>query len=317
MSASASSASAELEDPKQAVAELARTLHELRSTQAQLLQAQKLESIGQLAAGIAHEINTPIQYVSDNVGFIKRSFDLLLAYVNAAQPLIEDYRSLKPQSALLAAADTATQRARLDYLRKQVPAALEQTIEGLQRVIVIVAAMKQFSHPSGGEHTPVNLGELILSTAAIASHEWKYVAELDTELDPQLPPVSCQRNEISQVLLNLIVNAAHAIGENLSAKPGSKGRILIRTRRDGEFAEISINDTGKGIPEAIRSRVFDPFFTTKPVGKGTGQGLAIAYSTVVEKHRGQIYFETEPGKGTRFVVRLPLQAPAAAQESGA
>ncbi|SEP91577.1 Histidine kinase-, DNA gyrase B-, and HSP90-like ATPase [Solimonas aquatica] len=298
----------EAEDPKQAVAELAKALHELRSTQAQLLQAQKLESIGQLAAGIAHEINTPIQYVSDNVGFIKRCFDLLTAYVDVAQPLIEDYRQLKPDSPLLAAADAAIRRARLDYLRKQMPAALEQAIEGLQRVIVIVAAMKQFSHPSTAEHTSVDLAELIHTTVTIARHEWKYVAEMDVQLDPDLPSVPCQRNEISQVLLNLIVNAAHAITELVGENAEQKGHISIRTARFGEFAEIRICDTGSGIPEAIRSRVFDPFFTTKAVGKGTGQGLAIAYSTVVEKHRGQIFFETTTGKGTCFVVRLPLQS---------
>jgi signal transduction histidine kinase len=163
---------------------------------------------------------------------------------------------------------------------------------------------------------PVELSELINTTAMVARNEWKYVAELETAFDANLPPVPCFRDEISQVVLNLIVNASHAIADVVLEAPGTKGRILISTRRVDEFAEIRIADTGGGIPEAIQRSVFDPFFTTKPVGKGTGQGLSMAYSTVVNKHKGRLFFETDPGHGTSFCIHLPLQA-AAADEEGA
>jgi signal transduction histidine kinase len=164
--------------------------------------------------------------------------------------------------------------------------------------------MKEFSHPDSAEKTATDLNRSIESTITVARNEWKYVSEMTTEFDQQLPAVLCFPGDINQVVLNLIVNAAHAIKESL--KEGEKGQITVRTRLDGDFAEISVSDTGSGIPEAIRSRVFDPFFTTKEVGKGTGQGLALAYTVVVKKHGGKIWFETEVGKGTTFFITLPL-----------
>ena len=288
--------------------QLQQALAELRSTQARLLQSQKMEAIGQLAAGVAHEINTPVQYVSDNVSFLRAGFETLLAVVDQYLALLAEARAGALPPERLDAAEAALKAARLDYLRRNVPDAFDESQEGLHRVSHIVMAMKRFSHPSGEDMEPVDLAELIDTTVMVARNEWKYVAELETRFDPALPSVPCFRDQISQVVLNLIVNAAHAIGDVVLKSPGSKGRIEISTRHAGDYAEIRVADTGGGIPEAIQRSVFDPFFTTKPVGKGTGQGLSMAYATIVDKHRGRIHFETEPGQGTCFIIELPLQA---------
>jgi PAS domain S-box-containing protein len=251
--------------------------------------SQKLEAIGQLAAGIAHEINTPVQYVSDNVQFLQRALADLL---EVAQRAPEEGADLD-----------------LEYLASEAPMAADQAVDGLRRIADIVRAVKQFSHPGSDKPAPADLNAEIATTAAVSRNEWRYVADLTTTLDPDLPLVPCLADEIRQVLLNLIVNAAHAIAEAIGSTPGARGRIQVTSRRDGEWAEITVADTGTGIPEAVRSRVFDPFFTTKGVGDGTGQGLAIARAIVVEKHRGVIRFETAVGQGTTFIVRLPLQSP--------
>jgi two-component system NtrC family sensor kinase len=288
--------------------QLQQALAELRSTQARLLQSQKMEAIGQLAAGVAHEINTPIQYVSDNVSFLRSGFETLLNVIDQYLGLLADARGDALSAERLDAAEAAVKAARLDYLRRNVPDAFDESQEGLHRVSHIVMAMKRFSHPSGEDMEPVDLAELIDTTVMVARNEWKYVAELETRLDAALPAVPCFRDQISQVVLNLIVNASHAIGDVVLKSPGSKGRIEISTRVVGEFAEIRVADTGGGIPDAIQRSVFDPFFTTKPVGKGTGQGLSMAYATIVDKHKGRIHFETTPGHGTTFIIELPLQA---------
>gem|GEM_PF-1154335 len=296
--------------------QLQEALSVLSSTQARLLQSQKMEAIGQLAAGVAHEINTPIQYVSDNVTFLRSGFDTLLGVVDQHLALLLEARQGALADDSLDAAEAALKAARLDYLRRNVPDAFEESQEGLNRVATIVTAMKRFSHPSGAEMEPVDLDDLVTTTVMVARNEWKYVAELETCFDANLAQVPCFRDEISQVVLNLIVNAAHAIADVQLKAGGGKGRILISTRMSENHAEIRIADSGGGIPEAIQRSVFDPFFTTKPVGKGTGQGLAMAYATVVGKHRGRIFFEVEDGVGTSFILHLPLQqAPAAAEES--
>jgi signal transduction histidine kinase len=177
--------------------------------------------------------------------------------------------------------------------------------EGVNRVAGIVRAMKRFSHPGPAEKIPTDIHQAIESTILVSRNEWKYVADLTTDFEPGMPLVPCIAGEFNQVILNLIVNAAHAIADAIKGS-GGKGAIRIGTRNNGGFAEIRVSDTGSGIPEAIRSKVFDPFFTTKPVGKGTGQGLAIAHSVIVQKHRGTIRFETENGKGTTFVIQLPF-----------
>jgi signal transduction histidine kinase len=294
---------AELEEQK---ARLGKALDELRLTQAKLMQAQKLQAIGQLAAGIAHEVNTPAQYVTDNVSFLQRAFDKLWRLIEAQTTALDAARAGDVGAQALASVDTARAAAKLDYLGRQVPRAIEQSLAGLGQVSSIVKAMKEFSHPSGAEKQPSDLHDVIESTATVAKSEWRYVADLDFDFDWNLPPVPLLRNEFSQVLLNLIVNAAHAIAAVLPPASAEKGKIVIATRAAGTHAEIRITDSGDGIPEAIRTRVFEPFFTTKDVGEGSGQGLAIAYSVVVDKHRGSIHLESVEGRGTTFIITLPL-----------
>jgi signal transduction histidine kinase len=186
---------------------------------------------------------------------------------------------------------------------------LQESLEGISRVATIVRAMKEFSHPGRKEKMALDLNHAIETTVLVARNEWKYTADLTTDLAPDLPQVPCLVHEFNQAMLNLIVNAAHAVGDVAAKTEGSKGSIKISTRQDGAWVEIRISDTGTGIPENIRHRIFDPFFTTKDVGKGTGQGLAIARSTVVDKHGGEINFESTVGKGTTFIIRLPICDP--------
>ena len=281
-------------------------IDDLRQAQQRLIQAQKLEGIGQLAAGIAHEINTPSQYITDNVTFLQRAFVKLRAVVDAQKAVADATRQGRDAAAPLEILDSVLKSSKLDYLLEQAPRALAQSLEGLAQVSAIVGAMKEFSHPSGAEKQLANLHDIIESSATVARNEWKYVAEVAFDFDPALPPVPVLRNQLSQVLLNLIVNAAHAIAEAPPDAQSGLGKITVQTRRRDGAAEIRVIDSGAGIPEAIRSRIFEPFFTTKGVGKGTGQGLAICYSVIVDKHCGRITFESEPGRGTSFVISLPL-----------
>ena len=274
----------------------------------QLRQAQKLESVGQLAAGIAHEINTPTQYIGDNVRFLKDSFqDLKSLFLNYERLLTAAKGdALPPETVKEIAAEVA--RADAAYLLEEIPRAIEQTLEGITRVSTLVSAMKEFSHPGTKEKVLLDLNHAIQSTITVARNEWKYVAEMETDLDPSLPLICCQPGEFNQVILNVIVNAAHAISDVVGKSGSKKGTIKVQTRNGPECAEIRIQDTGTGIPEKLRGRIFDPFFTTKEIGKGTGQGLAIARSVVVDKHDGTIHFESEEGKGTTFIIRLPHRA---------
>jgi len=280
---------------------------ERRHVEAQLVQAQKLESIGQLAAGIAHEINTPTQYVGDNTRFLQDSFVHLTTLCGHYDTLFEAARQGGPvPAAVVARVEEARRKADLEYLLDEIPRAIRQSLEGIERVVRIVGAMKDFSHMGTGEKMATDLNKAIETTITVARNEWRYVAEVVPELDPALPPVLCLPHEFNQVVLNLLVNAAHAIGDVVHGGADGKGVITVRTLRDGDWVEVRIGDTGAGIPDTVRHRIFDPFFTTKEVGKGTGQGLTIARSIVVDKHGGAISFETEIGKGTTFIVRLPL-----------
>ncbi len=265
-------------------------ISEVKQLQSQLAQAQKLESVGQLAAGVAHEINTPIQYVGDNAKFLEDAFRELIGAPGKSE---NSHRQ------------TQGDERELEYLRKEVPVAITQLIEGVNQVARIVRAMKEFSHPGPLDIAAVDINRAIESTILVSKHEWKFVAEVTTNLDPNLPLVPCVAGELNQVILNLIVNAAHAIADVVKDS-GRLGRIRISTRQRDSVVEISVADTGTGIPDGIQSRVFDPFFTTKPVGKGTGQGLAIAHTVIVQKHKGTLRFETERGRGTTFVIELPL-----------
>jgi two-component system, NtrC family, sensor kinase len=275
----------------------------------QLRQALKLEAVGQLAAGIAHEINTPTQYVGDNTRFLQDAFgDLLKALQNYGH-LLDACRQGPPPPDLTREVETAVSEADLDYLKEEIPKAISQSLEGVSRVSTIVRAMKEFSHPGGDEKQSIDLNHAIQSTITVCRNEWKYVAEMVTNFDANLPMVPCLPGELNQVILNLIINSAHAIADVVGKKEGGeKGIIKIVTQAAGDWAEIRISDTGTGIAPEARSKIFTPFFTTKEVGKGTGQGLAISRTVIVGKHGGSIDFETEVGKGTTFIVRLPLGA---------
>jgi signal transduction histidine kinase len=271
----------------------------------ELVQAQKLESIGHLAAGIAHEINTPTQFVGDNVRFLSDSFSDIGRVLEQYQQLLAAAKIGVCQKAFIETCEAVNRKADLEYLLAEIPKAIEQSTEGIDRVATIVRAMKEFSHPGGKEKIVVNLNKAIESTVSIARNEWKYVADLHTNLEPSLPLVPCLIGEFNQVMLNMIVNAAHAIADAVKGT-GGKGTITIGTSRVDDFVEVRITDTGMGIPESIRHKIFDPFFTTKEVGRGTGQGLSIARSVIVGKHGGTIAVDSEVGKGTTFLIRLPL-----------
>ncbi|NMP28376.1 ATP-binding protein [Rahnella sp. SAP-1] len=287
--------------------ELEKALAELRLTQVQLLQAQKMESIGQLAAGIAHEINTPTQYVSDNVGFVKTATIALLSLLDSAMAMSAAAQEKMADEPTVAEFEALLKRTKMAFLRRQIPSALDESLEGLGHIAKIVSAMKEFSHPSKDEKELVDVREVINTTVTVARNEWKYVSELETDFEDDLPLLPCLRDMIGQAILNLVVNAAHAIADTIQEGVKEKGSIIVSVMRNGEYMEIRVKDDGGGIPVAIRSRIFDPFFTTKAVGKGTGQGLAIVYSTVVDKHKGRIRCESEVGVGTTFILQLPLR----------
>jgi signal transduction histidine kinase len=270
----------------------------------ELRQAQKLEAVGRLAAGVAHEINTPMQFVSDSIYFVRDAMKELLDVVEKLGIVRRSVLEGTPSREAATEAAAAEEAADLPYLSESLPKALDRALDGLGRVTTIVRSMKEFAHPDQKEMTTVDLNHAIQSTLTVACSEYKHVAELETDLE-ELPLVLCHLGDVNQVVLNLIVNAAHAIGDVVKGTDG-KGRIRVRSQRDGNDVVVSIKDTGNGIPEEVRARIFDPFFTTKEVGRGTGQGLAIARSVIVEKHGGELTFETEVGKGTTFFIRLPI-----------
>jgi PAS domain S-box-containing protein len=261
-----------------------------------LSQAQRLESIGQLAAGIAHEINTPIQYIGDNTLFLQNSFQELIGFMQKYGGFSESQ----------AEGDKEVQ-----FLISEIPTAIQECLEGIQRVSEIVQAMKEFSHPGVKEKTHLDINHALQNTLAVTRNEWKYSSDIETDFDPDLPEVLSLPGEINQAFLNIIVNAAQAIDSLPEKEDGKKGTIRLCTQRVDEAVEIRISDSGPGIPKEIQPRIFEPFFTTKEVGKGTGQGLALAYDVIERKHAGSLTFETRPGNGTTFIIRLPIQPPVA------
>jgi PAS domain S-box-containing protein len=271
--------------------------------------AQKLESVGRLAAGIAHEINTPIQYVGDGMAFLQSAQAdherLLAAYRQALARVAAG----EPVAAVLESVNEAEAAADLEFLRVEVPKAFERTLEGIERVASIVRAMKEFAHPDSSEQSPANINHAIETTLIVAHNEYKYNATLETQL-AAIPEVMCNIGELNQVFLNLIVNAAQAIED--AGRDASSGRITVTTAAARDSVIISISDNGCGIPEENLEKIFDPFFTTKEVGRGTGQGLAIARSIVIEKHGGSMDVQSTVGVGTRFVIRLPVSGREAA-----
>jgi signal transduction histidine kinase len=281
--------------------------NEKEKLQSQLLQAQKLESVGQLAAGIAHEINTPTQYISSNIDFLGEGFEKIARVMAACHKLLTAEKTGSVFPELTQEIDKTLETADWEYLAEELPLAITQSKEGLCQISSIVGAMKKFSQPGSKEKIPTSLNELIDTILTVSCNEWKYVADLEMNISEQLPPVPCLAAEMGQVLLDLIINASYAIATKLGENSrNQKGYIAISTRLVDDQAEIRFQDSGCGIPEDILNKIFDPFFTTKEVGKGTGQGLAIAWDVIVNKHGGTLGVESEPGRGATFIIRLPL-----------
>lgn len=278
----------------------ARDISERKKLEEKLAHTNKMESLGQLATGVAHEINTPNQYIGDNVRFVDDSFGDLARLMTAYRAAIA---SAKVDDATRKELQELEEKADLDFTLDQIPQALTQAIEGVDRVGSIIRAMKDFAHPGVKSYTMVDINRIIESTVMVARNEWKYVAELGLDLDESRPNVQGNPGELSQVILNLVVNAAQAIEQK--HKDGKKGSILITTRSDSKLVTITVTDDGCGIDDSVKSNIFDPFFTTKGVGVGTGQGLSITRS-VVDRHSGEIFVSTRVGVGTTFVIKLPI-----------
>jgi PAS domain S-box-containing protein len=278
----------------------------LKQLQTQLLHAQKLESIGQLAAGIAHEINTPTQYVMNNTRFLDDAFKELVEVFEVYEALLYALKNGLATSVALENVEMSREKHQPDSLFKEISEAFHDTFDGLERISNIVTSVKRFARPGQDATVLADLNDAIRNTIAVSTNVWKNVAHVEMDLDPVLPSVPCNISDINQVILNLIVNAAHAIADQqIVNNSATKGTIILKTRNIGNFVELRVTDTGSGIPEGIHSRIFDPFFTTRKVGKGTGQGLAIARTIITENHHGSIDFETGVGRGTTFVIRLP------------
>ncbi|MGB5261401.1 MAG: ATP-binding protein [Gammaproteobacteria bacterium] len=280
---------------------------ELEQSHQQALQSEKLASVGQLAAGIAHEINTPIQFIGDNTRFLQDAFADLMGLVNVYESMGKAANEGGVPAELADKASALSEEIEVGYLAEEVPKAISQSLEGVDRVTKIVLSMKDFSHPGSDSKEMIDINRAIESTATVSRNEWKYNAELVTDFDEVLTAVPCYPGEFNQVVLNMIVNASHAIADTRSGDADEPGTITISTRLVEGCAEVRIKDTGTGMPEAVSKRIFEPFYTTKGVGKGSGQGLAIAYAVIVDKHGGTLEVDSAPGQGTTFIIRLPMR----------
>lgn len=275
----------------------------------ELSQTHKMEALGTLASGVAHEINTPIQYISDNMRFLEETIDDLRGLLEAHQATGSLLEKLGVDPHLIAQSNQAAKdkadEIDLDYLLEEAPQAIDQSLQGAKQVATIVNAIREFSHPGEDEKVEVDINKMIETTLAVTRNQWKYVADMKLELRYGLPLVPAMPSELSQVVLNLIVNAADAIE---MAEQGNRGEISITTNAKGDHVEIIIGDNGPGVPADLEDKIFDPFFTTKDVGKGSGQGLAIAYSIIHQKHGGNLTYIGAEGKGAAFSIQLPTQA---------
>jgi signal transduction histidine kinase len=277
-------------DLKQRTVQLQTEIQQRKELETQLVHAQKMEAVGQLASGIAHEINSPSQFANDNILFLKDAVDGFIAQIDQTEKAPDEKEIL--------------------FLKENAPQAVDQAKEGISRITTIVKSMKNFAYrDANSEKKPNDLNQAIKSTSVVATNEWKYYAEMQLNLDKTLPMVPCNIGEINQVILNLIVNGAHAIRDRFEEK--QKGTLIVGSQHypDANCVVISITDNGGGIPEKVQSRIFEPFFTTKDVGVGTGQGLAIAHNVIVKSHGGQIWFESKQGEGTTFYIKLLMTQP--------
>ncbi len=269
----------------------------------QFFQAQKLESIGQLASGITHEIKTPVNYIHENLNFMNESYKQI-------EPLLKLLKNTDVQTGKISHEAMENFRSHshdidIGFILDEMPKALEDSLEGIERISLIVKSMKQYFHPGEEVKTRINVNNIIEDIINISRNEWKYVAEVETNLDSAMPEIDCFPSELNQVFLNIVVNAAHAVSMAKDEQEDKKGKIIISTRTVENYVEVLIQDNGPGIPENIQSKIFDPFFTTKKIGEGTGQGLAIAHSIVVKHHNGSIFCKSEEGIGTTFIISIP------------
>ena len=287
---------------------LANDITNQKALQTQLDQALRLESVGQLAAGVAHEINTPMQYIGDNVRFVAKSLKKLDPVLECLHLLADPEVTDQQLSEIRKAIPETTKAKKVKSSLQQIPDALNDAIEGVVSVSKIVAAMKEFSHPGSDQKSQVCVNHVLESTITVAKNEWKYVAEIELDLDENLIKIDALPSELNQAFLNIIVNAAHAIGDRVNAKEFAKGSIRLTTKSADDHIVVTVQDNGGGIPAHAREKVFEPFFTTKDVGKGTGQGLAIAFGVIVQKHQGELSFTVEEGVGTTFNIILPRDA---------
>jgi PAS domain S-box-containing protein len=296
--------SCELADDRRFLRGLMIDVTEARRLVREMAQGQKLESVGRIAAGVAHEINTSVQFISDSVRFVRHA-------LKDVPHALADYRALAAGvlsgkdvgDAARKAIDT-DEAADVDYFLKNAPEALDRALDGINRVGSVVKSMTEFAHPDTRVKTDLDLNRAIRTTLNMSRNEYKSVADVVTDF-AELPAIHCHAGDFNQVVLNLVLNAAHAISDVVEGA-NTKGKITVRTRAIGDYVEVSISDTGAGIPESVRGRIFEPFVTTKEVGRGTGQGLALSRGIVVEKLKGSLHFETETGKGTTFYIRLPV-----------
>ncbi len=278
---------------------------EKQKAEAQSALSQKMEAIGQLAAGIAHEINTPIQYVGDNLRFLQKTVTKFSEVVEAYKQIVsEQGRCITREE--IDSLNELNRQTKIQHYLAESPNAVQEALDGVERVRKIVLAMREFSHPSEKEKKLADINHGIETTIVISRNEWKYFTELETDLDPTLPMVYCQIDEINQVVLNMIINAVQSIQDDIPPGSDQKGKITISTQTSNDRVLIKVQDTGKGIPEDIKQRIFDPFFTTKGVGKGTGQGLSLAHQIIVQRHHGKISVDSTVGKGSIFTIELPI-----------
>ena len=284
----------------QANSELSDTLAKLQDTQAHLVQSEKMASIGQMAAGVAHEINNPIGFVSSNLDSLKHYIESLVQVIEQDGKLIDECQQVESLGALVSASAQARDQADLEFLLEDLDSLIAESIDGTQRVKRIVADLKDFSHVDQPEMVVADLHELIDKTLAVAANEIRYKTEIVRNYG-EVPPITCYGGKISQVVLNFIMNAAQAIEE--------QGTITIQTGSEADQVWFEIRDTGRGIPAEVLSKIYDPFFTTKPVGEGTGLGLHMVHK-IVEAHQGSVHVESTEGVGTAFRVTLPVDCSA-------
>jgi PAS domain S-box-containing protein len=280
---------------------LAEDITHRKKEQVQRFLSQKLEALGQMAAGVAHEIRSPLQYIGDNGRFLMEAFEGLIGLSREIKDKIKkavesgDLGEVEELNQLLNESD-------FDFFTEEIPKASEQIVDGVTRVSNIVTSMYEFSHAGNGIDEKSDLNKLLKSTLVVAQNRIKKVADLEAEYAPNLPHIPCGMGELNQVFLNLLINAADAIAET-----GKRGLIKVSTKRNDHELIVKISDNGIGIPEKIKEKIFTPFFTTKDVGKGTGQGLHFSYRIVVERHKGKLYFESKVNEGTTFYIHLPIE----------